>query len=250
MRPEKEMKMANAPSNQSPQVYARIAGALYLVLIVAGGWAEVFVRGRIIVSGDAVTTAHNIVASQSLWRASIAADLVMHLCDVVVMTVFYLLFKTVNRNLALSVLLFNVVQTAVLVANKTLLVLPLFLLSGAAYLQAWTPQQLYGLSYVCLRAHGHGFGIGLIFFGAVCLLEGHLIRRSGFLPKTLGFLMQAAGVCYLLNSFALLLAPGLAAMLFPAVMLPPIIAESSLALWLLVKGVDLAKWEERLRIAG
>jgi len=61
------------------------------------------------------------------------------------------------------------------------------------------------------------------------------------LPKTLAFLMQAAGVCYLLNSFALLFAPGLASMLFPAVMPPPIIAASSPALWLLVKGVDLAK---------
>lgn len=241
--------MAKVPAEQSPQVYARIAGAFYLLLIVAGGWAEVFVRGAIIVTGDAAATAHNIVASQSLWRASIAADLLMHLCDVVVMTALYLLFKTVNRNLALSVLLFNVVQTAVLVANKIMLVLPLFLLSDAAYLKAWTPQQLFALSYVCLRAHDHGFGIGLIFFGAVCLLEGHLIRRSGFLPKTLGFLMQAAGACYLLNSFALLLAPGLAAKLFPAVMLPPIVAESSLALWLLVRGVDLAKWEERLRIA-
>jgi hypothetical protein len=139
-----------------------------------------------------------------------------------------------------------VVQTAVLVANKITLVLPLFLLSGAAYLKAWTPQQLAALSYVAIRAHDHGFGIGLIFFGAVCLLEGHLIRRSGFLPQALGVLMQAAGVCYLLNSFALLLAPGLASLLFPAVMLPPVIAESSLALWLLVKGVDLAKWEERL----
>jgi hypothetical protein len=242
--------MANVPGNQSPQLYARIAGALYLVLIVAGGWSEVFVRGTIIVAGDAAATAHNIAASPSLWRASIAADLVMHLCDVVVMTALYLLFKAVNRNLALSALLFNVVQTAVLVANKIMLVLPLLLLSDAAYLKAWTPQQLNALSYLCLRAHDHGFAIGLIFFGAVCLLEGHLIRRSGFLPRTLGFLMQAAGVCYLLNSFALLLAPWLASVLFPAVMLPPLIAESSLALWLLVKGVDQAKWDERVHIAG
>src|SRR5579864_4693615 len=102
--------MANVPGNQSPQLYARIAGALYLVLIVAGGWSEVFVRGTIIVAGDAAATAHNIAASPSLWRASIAADLVMHLCDVVVMTALYLLFKAVNRNLALSALLFNVVQ--------------------------------------------------------------------------------------------------------------------------------------------
>ena len=62
--------MAKVPAKQSPQLYARIAGALYLILIVAGGWAEVFVRGTIIITGDAAATVHNIVASQSLWRAS------------------------------------------------------------------------------------------------------------------------------------------------------------------------------------
>ncbi|HLX10876.1 MAG TPA: DUF4386 domain-containing protein [Thermoanaerobaculia bacterium] len=242
--------MANAAVSPSPQLYARIGGLLYLLLIAAGCWGQLFVRGTIIVAGDATATANNIMASPSLWRTGIGGDLLMHLCDVPVMIVFYVLLKPINRNLALLAVLFNLVQTAVLVANKMTLVIPLFLLGNAMYLKAFAPQQLHALAYVSLRAHDYGFGFGLIFFGAVCLIEGYLIRRSGYLPKALGVLMQVAGACYLLNSFALILAPAFASMLFPAIMMPPILAESSLAIWLVVKGVDLPKWEEKLRIAG
>lgn len=85
--------MTNAPESPSPQLYARIGGLLYLLLIVVGFWAVLFVRGALIVSGDATATAHNIMASPSLWRAGIAADLLMHMCDVGVMTVLYVLLK-------------------------------------------------------------------------------------------------------------------------------------------------------------
>ena len=122
--------------------------------------------------------------------------------------------------------------------------------SDAEYLNAFEPQQRHALAYVSLRMHDYGFGVALIFFGAACLVQGYLIRRSGYLPKALGILMTAAGVCYLTNSFALILAPTFASMLFPAIMLPPLVAELSLALWLLVKGVDLPTWEEKLRAAG
>jgi Domain of unknown function (DUF4386) len=242
--------MANAPSRFSPRPYARAAGILYLLLILAGGWAQVFVRGTIIVAGDATATAANIMASESLWRAGIAADLLMHLCDVPVMLILYLLLKPTSRHLALLALLFNLVQTAVLVANKITLLIPLFLLGNAPYLKALGPQQLSALAYVSLRVHDYGYGCGLIFFGFVCLIEGYLIRRSGYLPRILGTLMQVAGGCYLANSFALLLAPALAATLFPAIMLPPLITELALAIWLVGKGVDVQRWEDARRLAG
>lgn len=237
--------MTSASVATSPQVYARIGGLLYLIIIVAGITGELFVRGSIVVSGDAAATAYNVRASPWLWRAGIAGDLVMHICDVGVMLVFYVLLRPVSRNLALLAVLFNLVQTAVLVANKTNLLLPLFLLGDAAYLKAFTPQQLQALAYVSLRTHDYGFGFGLIFFGVECIVLGYLIFQSGYLPKVLGILMQLAGASYLTNSFALILYPMLASRLFPAVMLPPFVAESSLALWFVLKGVDLTKWAER-----
>ena len=238
--------MTNHNPETSPQVYARIGGVAYLIIIVAGALGEMFVRNSIIVSGDAAATYNNIVAHPLLWRLGIVGDLIMHVCDVILMVVFYVLLKPVNKNLALAALLFNLIQTAVLVANKMNLLMPLFLSGDADYLKAFEPQQLQALAYLSVKAHGYGFGIGLIFFGFTCLVLGYLIFKSGYLPKVLGVLMQIAGLCYLINSFALILAPAFADKLFPAILLPPFIGELSLCLWLLIKGVNVPKWNERV----
>jgi hypothetical protein len=232
----------NSPTNIRPQVYARVGGILYLIIILAGGSGELFVRGSLVVSGNAAATGANILASPYLWRAGVAGDLVMHVCDVGLMLVFYVLLRPVNRNLALLAVLFNLVQTSVLVANKLNLMLPLFLLADAPYLKAFTPEQLQALSYVAIRTHDYGFGFGLIFFGVECCVLGYLIIRSSYLPSTLGVMMQIAGVCYVINSFADIVYPAIASRLFPFILLPAFIAELSLALWLLVKGVDLSQW--------
>jgi hypothetical protein len=237
--------MATTATATSPQVHARIGGLLYLVIILAGALGELFIRGRLVVPGDAAATAGNILASTSLWRVGIVGDLVMHVCDVFVMWVLYLLLRPVNRNLALLNLLLNLIQTAVLVANKVILLVPLLLLGGADYLEAFDPAQLQAWSYFTIELHEYGFGIGLIFFGGVCLVEGHLIRTSRYLPRLIGVLMQIAGACYLINSFALLLAPDFEAHLFPAILMPCLVAELSLALWLLIKGVNVAEWHKR-----
>ncbi len=228
----------------SPQLYARSAGMLYLVLILAGLFSVVFVREKLIVSGDPAATAANIVAQPQLWRAGIAADLLMHVFDIPTMLVIYSLLRPVHKNLALLVLLFNLVQTCVLVANKLNLIAALLPLQGAAYLRAVEANILYAQVYLSLQLHDYGFGVGLIFFGFVCLGEGYLIFTSGFLPKTIGVLMAVAGFCYLLNSSALLLAPGLEKILFPFIMVPCLVAELSFSLWLLVKGVNVQKWQE------
>lgn len=223
----------------SPQVYARIGGVLYLLIILTGLFGELFVRGRLIVSGDAAATASKILAAQSLWRLGIAGDLIQHVFDVGLMLIFYILLRPVSKHLALLALLLNLIQTAVLVAYKLNLLVALFLLGNAAYLKAFTPEQLQALMYLFVRADANGFGVGLIFFGFVCLVLGYLIFRSGYMPKTLGILMQIAGLCYLTNSFALLLAPAFADKLFPFILLPSFIGEMSLCLWLLIKGVSL-----------
>jgi hypothetical protein len=228
----------------SPQVYARTGGVAYLIIIIAGLFGEMFVRNNIIVSGDATSTANHIMASPLLWRVGIAGDLVMHICDVILMMIFYVLLKPVNKNLALMALLFNLVQTAVLVANKMNLLMPLFLLGDADYLKALDPHQVRALAYLAVKAHGYGFGIGLIFFGLECLIIGYLIFKSGYLPRVIGVMMQIAGLCYLINSFALILAPAFADWLFPGILVPAFIAELSLCLWLLVKGVNSRKWHE------
>lgn len=115
----------------SPQTYARIAGLLYLINIAGGLLGEMFVRNAMVISGDAAATAVNIAQSSLLWRIGITGDLIMQVTDVPLMLIFYVLLKPVNRNLALMALLFALVQTAALVANKLNMMLPLFLSAEA-----------------------------------------------------------------------------------------------------------------------
>jgi len=237
-----ETRMSASTLDLTPKTLARIGGALYVFIIVAGIFGELFVRGALIVSGNAAATAANIAAHDGLWRLGIAGDLLMHVADLPLLVILYVLMRPVNRDLALLVLLFDAVQSAVLVASKLNLMTPLFAGGDAGYLKAFTPDQLQAPSYLSMRMDSHGFGFGLIFFGCGCLVLGYLIRRSGYLPWILGALIQLAGACYLVNSFALILAPSFAGVLFPAIMLPPFLGETSLALWLLFKGVDVPRW--------
>ena len=228
-----------------PQRYARIGGAVYLGIIVLGLFGELYVRGAL-VSADVAATSAAISASPLLWRAGIAGDVLMHVFDVPVIVVLYYLLRPVSRSLALFATLINVVQTAVLAANKLNLLVPLMLLQSSSLSSAFSPAQLHALVGLAINLHSYGFAVGLIFFGVGCLVRGYLIFASGYLPKFLGVLMALAGLSYLINSIVLLLAPSLAAVLFPAVLLPAFVGELAFALWLIFKGVNLEQWRARV----
>ncbi len=227
----------------SPQTYARVGGVLYLVIIVIGFLGEFFVRDRLVVSGDAAATAEKIVASEFLWRVGIAGELFLLICAVALTLIFYVLLRPVSRDLALLAAFLNLVSIAIEAVSAMDLLATLFPLANADYLKVFDAKQLGTLAYLSVRSHAYDFGVALIFFGCVCLILGYLIFRSGYLPKVVGVLMQIAGLCYLTDSFALVLSPALADRLFPAVLLPALVGEASLCLWLLVKGVNISRWE-------
>src|SRR5258708_223565 len=178
--------MTNRTAGPSAQLYARIAGVLYLINIACGMFGEIFVRGHLVVAGDALATAHNIMASEFLFRCGIAGDLVMHITDVPMTVIFYVLLRPVSRDLSLLAALFGMLQTAVLCANKLTLVMALLLLGNSNYLKAFGPNQLQALASLSLTLHESGFGVGLIFFGLSCLVTGYLLFRSEYFPRTLG----------------------------------------------------------------
>ena len=231
---------------QAPQRYVRMGGMMYLAIIVLGLFGEGFVRATLVVSGDAAATFNGIAASPLLWRAGIAGDLLMQVLDLPVIVILYLLLKPVNKGLALLATFMNLIQTAVLAANKLNLLIPLFLMGKAHSLTAFSQEQLHAMSALAINAHGYGFGIGLVFFGFACLVRGWLVFQSGYLPKPLGVLMFVAGLSYLVNSFALILAPALAGALFPAVLLPAFVGELLFALWMIAKGVNMKRWPAKV----
>lgn len=101
---------------------------------------------------------------------------------------------------------------------------------------------LVGCVLSILRAFGLGpSGVNpLVFFGLHCVLAGFLIFRSGFLPQLVGALLALGGLGWLT-----FLSPPLAASLSPYVILPGLVGEGALSLWLIARGVDVRRWNER-----
>ncbi len=221
----------------SPKTYARVAGFLYLLIIICGLFSELYVRSSLIVTGNATLTATNIMANDGLFRIGFISDLMMLLCDIALAVVFYALLKPVNQTLALGAALSRMAMDATLGINLLNHFFALILLGGAEYLTAFDSNQIHALVSLFLDAHGTGYAIGLTFFAFHCIVLSYLFYRSDYFPKALGVLLAFASVSYLVDCFAIFLFPGYETADYPFIMLPALIAEVSLCLWLLLKGV-------------
>ena len=227
----------------SPRAQARIAGILYLIIVVAGLFSEGFVRGRIIVSGDAAGTAANILAFELLYRLGGAAEFVTISCDIAVAVLLYQLLKPVNRTLALMAAVFRLIFCAVYAPLSLMHFMPLIFLHGGSNLSGFSETQLQTFTMLSFKAHNLGYQMSLVFFGVHCLLIGGLIACSRFLPRALGVLLAIAGACYVFNSFVNMIAPPFGALLFPYILLPGFVAELCLALWLTIVGLNARHWQ-------
>ena len=225
-----------------PQFYARVGGVLYLLVIALGMSEEAFIRGRILVAGDAAATVANLQNMEMLWRTGIAMELLLLLLSIALAVVLYVLIRPVHEELALMAFAFNVIAIAVECAYSLQLVEALFPIGGSASLGAFTPGQLQAMVILAMKAHVFGFGIALLLFAPFLCITGHLIFASGYLPKPVGILYQLAGLAYLCNGFVLVLAPQLAGGMFLLMAIPAFLGETSFAVWLLVKGVGLERW--------
>ena len=216
---------------------ARLAGLSYLIVIATGLFAEVFVRQALKVPGDAMASAHNIQASELLYRFGFVADLLNLVCGLPGVLIMYVLFKPVNKYGISLAMFFVIIQTAIVAVNLLNQVSPLLFLGSDQYLTAFQHNQLAALAMHALDLQAQGYGIGLVFFGFYCLLIGYLIFTSTLIPKILGVLYAIAGLGYLINSFTMFLSKDFANPLFIYLAIPIFIGELSLCLWLLIMGV-------------
>ena len=230
----------------SPQTFARAAGAIYLLVIVFGGYAEGVVMNKLIVHGDMAATARNISGSRDLWRFTTAGDLIVPLIAVAQLWIEYLLLRPAGRNAALLFVLLNLASLAAETMSKIFLLIVEPALRGGACGGPCSIDQSHALAGFALLAHDVSFHVALLLFGAACLIIGRLIFMSGYLPRAVGVLMQAAGLSYLVASFAELSIPALSRVITPWILLPPLIGESSFCLWLLIRGVDVPRWRARM----
>jgi Domain of unknown function (DUF4386) len=223
----------------SLQRKAKTAGLFYLLTFLVGGVAE-FASGRLVVTGDAATTAHNILARQGTFWLGFAAYLIVLACYIAVTALFYDLFKPVSASLSLLAAFFSLVGCAIQAAAIFFYVAPWTLLQSPNYLAAFRADQLQVVAFASLELYAQAYSAGFVFFGFYCLLIGYLILQSTFLPRGLGVFMTLAGCGWLT-----FLSPPLANSLWPYVAVPGVAGEGALTLWLLLRGVDIRKWNEK-----
>jgi hypothetical protein len=227
----------------SPRPRARITGVVYLLYFLTAVFGMFFMRG-LVVSGDAAATANNLLAYQPLFRLGLATGLIATACYIAVTALFYGLFKPVNRSLSLLAAFFSLVGCAILAFASLFQLASLVVLGGGQYLNVFKVEQLRALAFLFLELYGQGVNVCFVFFGVYCLLIGYLILRSAFLPRILGVLMAFAGLGWLT-----FLSPPLANYLSPYVLVLGFLAELSLMLWLLVRGVNVQRWKEQASAA-
>ena len=225
---------------EHPRLLARIAGVFYLIITAFALFAYLYVRGQVIVPGDMARTAANFLGHEQLYRTGFSAAVIVVICNPPMGLILYELLKVVNPRLALLALVFIIISTTIEAVNLFNYITPLFTLTLPEYRGAFDPDELQALARGPIRLFGYAFSVSLTFFGVFCALNGYLILRSKFLPAVLGLLMIVAGVTYWINSFQLFLA-----LPIPYIQWVTLIAELSLALWLLVVGVNEAKWRTR-----
>ena len=229
----------------SPRQLARIAGGLYLLNIVAGFFAIGVVPAALVVSGDAAATVANIQANQLLYRVGLAAHMIPIVCNVPLVVILYDLFKIVERRIALLVVFYSLVRTAVETANLLNQFTPLVLLDGAQL----GADQVQALAYAPLGLLSIGYAIQQVIYAFYLLAAGYLVFRSTFVPRVIGLLLAIGALAYLTYSFASFLSPAFAARLVPYIQLPSLVGEASLCLSLLVIGVNVQRWREQASAA-
>jgi hypothetical protein len=166
-----------------------------------------YVPTTLIVAEDAGATANNILANELLFRMGIAGSLITQLIQIAAVLVLYKLFKPVNKNHAVLMVVFALVGVPIAMLNELNKFAALLLLNGADFLKVFGADQLNALVMFFLNLNEQGIFIASIFWGLWLFPMGYLIYKSGYFPRILGVLMVLAGFGYLLGSFTLFLLP-------------------------------------------
>jgi len=223
--------MATESGPAPSSLLARSAGFFYLLTMLTGILA-LYLSGHLVVMDNAASTATNILSHGNSFRAGFVADALMTACYIVVTALFYRLFQHTNRTISLAAAFFSLAGCAMMAVS--LLSYPTYLLVLKSSAVTFSTEQLQSLALLAFGSFRRAYDTGLIFFGVYCLLIGLLIIKSGFIPRVIGFLMVLAGLGWLTYLWS-----PLAAAMEPYNLLPGLIGEGALALWLMVKGTGV-----------
>lgn len=225
------MSPAIQPSSKMPKP-DRLAGLFYFAIIILGLGAEILVRGALIDPNNPAKTVTRILSSTPLFQIGILADSAMIACDIAVAVLLYSLFAKATPSLALSAMLFRLLQAATISAS---LLFQISALQAVTYfgLQGAIPSgPLLTQFNLNLQTHALGYDLGLIFFGINCLLTALILTKTNSAPKPLSMAIALAGVVYITGSALRFLSEDLHTLFMPAYLIT-ILAETAFAIWLL-----------------
>ena len=217
-----------------------MAGVCQLLEAITATLGQVIVLGRLIVSGNAAATAANILGHERLYWWGFVSSVVAVLFHVAWAFLMYELLKPVNRRVSIFAILVILMGCAMLAVTGLLYIAPLLVLQGGGSLSAFTPAQLQALAAAFFRLNAYAFDMHTVFFGVWCVLIGYLIFKSTFLPKVLGMLLIVSGLGWMIY-----VSPPFAAPLFPFIAAASAIGEVPLELWLILVGLNEARWKEQ-----
>jgi hypothetical protein len=215
---------------------ARIAGFLYLLVVLAGPFILMYVPGKLYVPGDATATAHNIVAHESLYRAHIVISIVTELLFFGAVLALYQLLKGVNRNLAALMVLLILIDMPLAFMGVANQVAALTFLKDPGFLGVFDQAQRNALATMLVNFDQEGLLVSEVFWGLWLFPLGILVYRSGFIPRLIGVWLVINGLAYLVISLTGLLSPEHLNAVFSAAK-PILFGEVALMLWLLIVGV-------------
>jgi Domain of unknown function (DUF4386) len=213
----------------------RRAGLLYVVTSVFGFFAMGFVPSKLIVHGDAATTANNILASETLFRLGIASQLIGMAGFIFVALALYELFKRVDRRQAALMVVLIVISIPIAFLNEVNSMAALVLVRGADFLSELDKPQREALAMLFLNLHDRGLVFSELFWGLWLFPLGLLVYKSRFLPRFLGGWLVLAGLAWLVLWFTGILLPQYADKM-NTYLQPAIFGEIAFMLWLAIKG--------------
>ena len=227
----------NARVGSSPKRLARLAGLLYLIVAIFGGFAHLFVRATVYVPGDPVATTENVLANTGLVRFGVFADLLQATVFLLLAMTLYTLLKHVSKNAGQAMVVFVAIATAIISLNMVFQFAALLVATDPTYFEAFGAQGSDALVLLLLDIQHYGYLIAQIFFGLWLLPLGYLTHRSGMFPKALSVLLVIGGMGYLLDTVGSFLVTDFSEAMSALIVTPAGIAELWLVGYLLVIGV-------------
>jgi hypothetical protein len=231
----------------SPKRLARIAGVLYLLNGIFSGFAY-YVDRKVYASGNAATTAANVLAHSGLVRFAVVSDLLQATIFVFLGMTLHLLLRHARATAANAMVVFVAIAAGVMCLNAVFEFEGLRVATGAIDPTALGTAGTHAIVLLLLDTQHFGFLIAQIFFGLWLVPLGYLATKSGWFPKPLGVLLILGGACYLVGTLAAFLAPG-GQQINTTVTIPSAIAEISMVGYLLLAGIS-ARNPGQLRTAG